>query len=98
MLAVIQLGNAQWRQVFEMKELLRLQDRLQDEKQCRESLEKLIKQNPVEYFEEYRTLLEHARKLELDPRKEPVVAEAKRLFESVKDRIEVRDAARVSNT
>ncbi len=41
-------------------------------------------------YEEFRSALEHARRLDLDPRKEPLVAEAKRLFESVKDRIEVR--------
>ncbi len=76
--------------MFELKELTLLQIRLEEEKGCRDVLASLLKKNPVEYYEQFRAALEHARKLEFDPAKEPLVVDTQRLFDSVKDRIEVR--------
>jgi hypothetical protein len=73
-----------------MKEIGALHLVLLEEKRCRDLLAAIVKKNPVENYEEFRVGLEHARRLGLDPAKEPLVVEAQRLFDSVKDRIEVR--------
>ena len=75
--------------LHEMKELRVLQARLLEEKRCREVLAALKKKSPVDFYEEFRAGLEHARRLEFDPAKEQLVADIQRLFDSVKDRIEV---------
>lgn len=62
---------------------------LLEEKRCRDSLAVVVKKNPVDFYEEFRLGLEHARRLGFDPSKEPLMVEAQRLFDSVKDRIEV---------
>jgi hypothetical protein len=63
---------------------------LLEEKQCRDALAVVVKKNPVDCYEEYRLELEHARRLGFDTAREPLMADAQRLFDSVKDRIEVR--------
>ncbi len=93
---VDQLGNRQRIRLFAMKELTTLHGVLVEEKACREALAALCKKNPVSFYEEFRAELEHARRLGFTVDAEPRMHEAQRLFDSVKDRIEVRACRCVS--
>ncbi len=86
---LLQRGHSLSIVLFEMKDLQRMHKRLTEEKACRDVLSQLIKKNAVEFFEAFERALEEAKRLELEPSREPLVAEAKRQFDSVRDRIEV---------
>ena len=76
-------------QLFELKALAVLHARLLEEKACRDHLRVLVTKSPVDSYEEFRDALELVKRLHLNPATEPLVVETQRLFDSVKDRIEV---------